>query len=138
MRLPVAIQVHLAGTGLTDLKELAQMVDHLWLCHAPQMVVAIQVEEDQQEEDDGDVFVAMVAKKQGQPKGSRPQEKAARARASAGCIRSMERTATDVPTRRTAPDRETRQPGGGGRCLLWPQRLNSPVGGQGITAVVPG
>ena len=30
MRLPVAIQAHLAGTELTDIKELAQMAD--WLC----------------------------------------------------------------------------------------------------------
>ena len=41
MRLLVAIQAHLAGTELTDLKELAQMKDCLWLCHAPQPVAAI-------------------------------------------------------------------------------------------------
>ena len=45
MRLPVAIQAHLAGTELTDLKELAQMANCLWLCHGPQPVAAIPVEE---------------------------------------------------------------------------------------------
>ena len=30
MRLPVDIKAHLAGTELTNLKELAQMADHLW------------------------------------------------------------------------------------------------------------
>ena len=39
----VTIQVHLAGTELTDLKELAQMADRLWSRHAPQMVATIQV-----------------------------------------------------------------------------------------------
>ena len=34
------------------------MADRLWLCHTPQMMVAIQVEEDS-----GDVVTAMVAKK---------------------------------------------------------------------------
>ena len=74
MRLPPIIQAHLAGKELTDLKELAQMADRLWLCHAPQTVAAIQVEENQQEEDKGDVVAAMAANKQpnfkqGQPKG---------------------------------------------------------------------
>ena len=35
MRLLLTIQAHLAGTELTDLKELAQMADCLWLCHTP-------------------------------------------------------------------------------------------------------
>ena len=47
MRLPVVIQAHLAGTELTDLKELAQMADRLWLCHGPQTVAAVAVEEHQ-------------------------------------------------------------------------------------------
>ena len=63
MRLPRTIHVHLAGMELTDLKELAQRADRLWLCHAPQTVAAIQVEEDQQEEDSRDVVAAMAAKK---------------------------------------------------------------------------
>ena len=33
MRLPPTIQVHLAGTELTDLKELAQLADCLWPCN---------------------------------------------------------------------------------------------------------
>ena len=32
MRLPATIQAHLAGTELTDLKELAQLADRLWQC----------------------------------------------------------------------------------------------------------
>ena len=35
MRLLLTIQAHLAGTELTDLNELAQMADCLWLCHTP-------------------------------------------------------------------------------------------------------
>ena len=54
MRLPVAIQAHLAGTELTDLKELAQMANCLWLCHGPQPVAAIPVEEYKSEEDSAD------------------------------------------------------------------------------------
>ena len=49
MRLPVAIQAHLAGTELTDIKELAQMADRLWLCHGPMPVAAV---EELQSEDD--------------------------------------------------------------------------------------
>ena len=73
MRLPVAIQAHLAGTELTDIKELAQMADRLWLCHGPMPVAA--VEELQSEDDCNDVVAAIPAKKQfqrkqgGHPKG---------------------------------------------------------------------
>ena len=51
MRLPLTIQAHLAGTELTNLKELAQMVDRLWLCNSPQPVAAVPVDEGQLEED---------------------------------------------------------------------------------------
>ena len=50
----MAIQAHLAGTDLTDLKELAQMANCLWLCHGPQPVAAIPVEEYKSEEDSAD------------------------------------------------------------------------------------
>ena len=36
MRLLVTIQAHLTGTELTDIKELAHLVDRLWQCHDPQ------------------------------------------------------------------------------------------------------
>ena len=61
MWLPVAIQAHLAGTELTDIKELAQMADRLWLCHGPMPVAA--VEELQSEDDSNDVVAAIPAKK---------------------------------------------------------------------------
>ena len=61
MRLPVAIQAHLAGTELTDIKELAQMADRLWLCHGPMPVAA--VEELQSEDDCNNVVAAIPAKK---------------------------------------------------------------------------
>ena len=51
MRLPMAIQANPAGTELTDLKELAQTANPLWLCHEPQPVAAVSVEEDWSEED---------------------------------------------------------------------------------------
>ena len=72
MRLPVAIQAHLAGTELTDIKELAQMADRLWQSHGPQPVAA--VEEVQSEEDDEDVVAALQGKKrfqQSHPKDQR-------------------------------------------------------------------
>ena len=72
MRLPPIIQAHLAGKELTDLKELAQMADRLWLCHAPQTVAAIQVEENLQEEYKGDVVAAMAANKQPNFKQGQP------------------------------------------------------------------
>ena len=66
MRLPVTIQAHLAGTELTDIKELAQMADRLWQCHGPSPVAA--VEELQSEDDNGDVVAAIPDKKQFQRK----------------------------------------------------------------------
>ena len=51
MRLPATIQAHLAGTELTDLKELAQLANRLWQCNGPQAVAAVTTEEDQS--DDG-------------------------------------------------------------------------------------
>ena len=61
------------------------MADRLWLCHTPQMMAAIQVEEDQHEEDGGDVLTAMVAKKwpnfkQGQPKSQQAPRKGGKSR----------------------------------------------------------
>ena len=64
MQLPGAIQAHLAGTELTDLKELAQMADCLWLCYGPQPVVAIQVEEEPYQEDSEEVVSAIPCRRQ--------------------------------------------------------------------------
>ena len=64
MRLPVAIQAHLAGTELTDIKELAQMTDRLWLCHGPMPVSAVE----ELQSDNGDVVAAIPNKKQWQKK----------------------------------------------------------------------
>ena len=111
MRLPVAIQVHLTGTELTDLKELAQMADRLWLCHGPKSVVAVSVEEGQSEDDSSEVVAAIPARRRpqhqhGHPKGQQGQQAtggtAAMARTSAGGIRGMERALFAVLTRRTA------------------------------------
>ena len=66
MRLPVAIQAHLAGTELTEIKELAQMADRLWQCHGPAPVAA--VEELQSDDNNGDVVAAIPDKKQFQKK----------------------------------------------------------------------
>ena len=77
-------------------------------------MAAIQVEEDQQEEDGGDVIAAMAAKKwpyfkQGQPKGQQAARKGGKSKGLCWAHQKyMERTATDVLTRRTAPGRETR------------------------------
>ena len=62
VRLPATFQVHLAGTKLTDLKELAQLADCLWQCNTPQPVAAILAEM-QSEDESGEVVAAMPAKK---------------------------------------------------------------------------
>ena len=64
----MAIQAHLAGTEMTDLKKLAQMVDRLWLCHGPQPVAAVSVEEGQSEDDSGEVVATIRARRQPQHK----------------------------------------------------------------------
>ena len=72
MRLPATIQAHLAGTELTDLKELAQLADRLWQCNGPQAVAAVTTEEDQSD-DSGEVVAAMSAKRWPQKKQGGPQ-----------------------------------------------------------------
>ena len=62
MRLPPTIQAHLTGTELTDLKELAQLADRLWQCNPSQLVEAVAVEL-QSEEESSEVMAAMMAKK---------------------------------------------------------------------------
>ena len=62
MRLPGTIQAHLAGTELTDLKELAQLADRLWQCHTPQLVAAVPAEL-QSDDKSGEVVATMLAKK---------------------------------------------------------------------------
>ena len=62
MRLPPTIQAHLTGTGLTGLKELAQLADRLWQCNPSQPVAAVTAEL-QSDEESGEVVAAMRAKK---------------------------------------------------------------------------
>ena len=78
----MAIQAHLAGTEWTNLKELAQMADRLWLCHGPQPVVAVPVDEGQSEDDRYEVVAAIPTKRrpthkhggqQSHPKGQQGQ-----------------------------------------------------------------
>ena len=61
-RLPPTIQAHLTGTGLTGLKELAQLADCLWQCNPSQPVAAVTAEL-QSDEESGEVVAAMPAKK---------------------------------------------------------------------------
>ena len=72
MRLLATIQAHLAGTELTDLKELAQLADRLWQCNGPQAVAAVTTEEDQSD-DGGEVVAALPAKRWPQKKQGGPQ-----------------------------------------------------------------
>ena len=60
MRLPLTIQAHLTGKELTDLKELAQLADHLWQCNCSQPVAAVA---DELQSDKETEVVAMLAKK---------------------------------------------------------------------------
>ena len=62
MRPQVTIQAHLAGTELTDLKELAQLADRLWQCNGPQTVATVTTEEDQSD-DGSEVVAALPAKR---------------------------------------------------------------------------
>ena len=121
MRLLVAIQAHLTGAELTDLKELAQMADRLWLCHGPQPLAAMAREEYQSEDESSEVVAAIPTRRrpqqkqvgqQGHPKGQQGQQVAsaspARASTTATSTPISVRTPSTVWTRRTAPGRETR------------------------------
>lgn len=46
-RLPANIQVHLAGSEMEDMKKLALAADRLWLCHGPQHVAAVGLDEEE-------------------------------------------------------------------------------------------
>jgi hypothetical protein len=76
MRLPTEIQVHLANVETTDLKELAQKADHLWLTHRrPGMVSAVATA---QEPDPVDSLVAAMAAKSGGKQSVQIQQQAKR------------------------------------------------------------
>ena len=125
MRLPLTIQAHLTGTELTNIKELAQLADRLWQCHSPQVVAAVPMNDGQSEEDDpsrskgANRAITKVSRASKWPVAS-----LARGRVASTCVSSMPnsvRMLSSVRTRRTAPGWETRWPGGGGCCLLWPK-----------------
>ena len=145
VRLPATFQVHLAGTKLTDLKELAQLADCLWQCNTPQPVAAIYWRRCSQRtrvvrwwppcrpRSDSPTSTSRASRTSRQPAA-----RLARSSSSASSTRGMGRTLWTVLTRRTAPGRETRWPGGGGRRLLWPQRPTSLAGGRGNPSAVSG
>ena len=81
---------------------------------APQTVAAIQVEEELQEEDSGDVVAAMVAKKR--PNFKQDQQATGKGGKRKGLCWAHQKFGEDYY--RCAPGQETRQPGGGGRRLL--------------------
>ena len=62
MRLPPTIQARLTGTELTDLKKLVQLADCLWQCNPSQLVAAVAVEL-QSDEESSEMVAAMPAKK---------------------------------------------------------------------------
>ena len=47
--------LHLTGTELTDLKELAQLADRLWQCNPSQLVAAVAAELQSDEESEVDI-----------------------------------------------------------------------------------
>ena len=49
-RLPPLLQIHLSRTEMGDIKELTQAADRLRLCHGPQLVAAVQVQQETEEE----------------------------------------------------------------------------------------
>jgi hypothetical protein len=46
-RLPSSLQIHLSGTEMGDLRELTQQADRLWLCHGPQPVAAVSIQQEE-------------------------------------------------------------------------------------------
>ena len=142
MRLPLTIQAHLTGTELTDLKELAQLADRLWQCNPSQPVAAVTAE--LQSDEESEVVVAMPAKKRPTNKHYKSQQHKPTSNKTGKvkfiCFKHNKygEDASTVQTGRTAPGQETRQPGNGGRCFLWPNRPTSLAGGRVNTAAVPG
>ena len=141
MRLLVAIQAHLTGAELTDLKELAQMADRLWLCHGPQPLAAMAREEYQSEDESSEVVAAIPTRRrpqqkqvgqQGHPKGQQGQQVASVSPARAST------SATSTPSSVSLPlcGQEELHPVGklGDREVVadvssGPQRPTSPAGG---------
>ena len=65
-RLPPSLQIHLSGTEMGNIKELTQTADRLWLCHGPQMVAAVQAQQEQGEEPE-ETVAAVAWQKRGPP-----------------------------------------------------------------------
>ena len=65
-RLPSSLQIHLSGTEMGDIRELTQNADHLWLCHGPQMVAAVQAQQEPGEEPE-ETVAAVAWQKRGPP-----------------------------------------------------------------------
>jgi len=65
-RLPSSLQIHLSGAEMGDLRELTQQADRLWLCHGPQPVAAVSVQQDELEETE-ETVAAVTWKGKGPP-----------------------------------------------------------------------
>ena len=133
MQLPVAIQAHLAGTELTDIKELAQMTGCgcvMAPCQWPPWrsfslkTTATMWWPPFQPRSSSSINREATLRASRAPRADRaskwPAAMLGRASLSAGFTRGMARRPSSALTRTAVPGRETRWPGGGGRCLLWP------------------
>jgi len=65
-RLPSSLQIHLSGAEMGDLRELTQQADRLWLCHGPQPVAAVAVQQEELEEAE-ETVAAVTWKGKGPP-----------------------------------------------------------------------
>jgi len=65
-RLPPSLQIHLSGAEMGDLRELIQQADRLWLCHSPQPVAAVSVQQEEPEEAE-ETVAAVTWKGKGPP-----------------------------------------------------------------------
>jgi hypothetical protein len=131
-RLPSELQVHLAQAETTDLKELAQRADQLWLAHRRPAMLAPVAQADQLEQ---------LGRRHCAPRSQERQlvrrlalassRKTSRGRLSlsAGTTTSMARMPGSVKTRRSVSLRKTNWPGGGSGLRAarpsWPPRSSS-------------
>jgi len=66
-RLPPSLQIHLSGAEMGDLRELTQNADRIWLCHGPQPVAAVSVQQEETEETE-ETVAAVMWKGKGPPR----------------------------------------------------------------------
>lgn len=73
-RLAPSLQIHLIHHQASEMKELTQMADRLWLCHGPQMTANVETEKEEDEEEDTVASIPKRFSKTKKPVSKPPQE----------------------------------------------------------------